>query len=140
MNDLYDDIIDMPHHISPTRPRMSMMERAAQFSPFAALVGYDTAIKETGRLTDERTELDEEGLSDLNRKWQLLMEHLDEEPEVSVTYFKKDERKAGGAYLEITGIIRELDEFERLIVMRDGTKIPMDLILNLESDVFGWMI
>lgn len=113
-----------------------MIDRAAQFSPFAALVGYDAAIKETGRLTDAKIELDDEGLNDLNMKFQLLVEHLDDKPEVKITYFKADERKAGGAYFETIGIVKKMDDFERLITMQDGLKILMDDILNIESDVF----
>lgn len=102
----YEDIINLPHHVSTTRPQMPMSDRAAQFSPFAALTGYDAAIKETGRLTDTKIELDDEELHNLNLKFQFLVEHLEDEPEVAVTYFKADERKAGGAYLEATGIVK----------------------------------
>lgn len=133
----YEDIINLPHHVSTTRPQMPMSDRAAQFSPFAALTGYDAAIKETGRLTDTKIELDDEELHNLNLKFQFLVEHLEDEPEVAVTYFKADERKAGGAYLESTGIVKKLDDFERLITMQDGTKIPMDDILTIESDAFS---
>ena len=90
----YGDILNMPHHVSATRPQMPMSDRAAQFSPFAALTGYDAAIKETGRLTDTKIELDDEELHSLNLKFQFLVEHLEDEPEVAVTYFKADERKA----------------------------------------------
>ena len=99
MSGQYEDIINLPHHVSATRPQMSMLDRAAQFSPFAALTGYDAAIKETGRLTDEKIEMDEEALNILNMKFQILVDSLDDEPEVTFTYFKPDERKAGGAYL-----------------------------------------
>ena len=133
----YGDILNMPHHVSATRPQMPMSDRAAQFSPFAALTGYDAAIKETGRLTDIKIELDDEELNNLNLKFQLLVEHLEDEPEVAITYFKADEPKAGGAYLEATGIVKKLDDFERLITMHDGTKIPMDDILTIESDAFS---
>ena len=133
----YGDILNMPHHVSATRPQMPMPDRAAQFSPFAALTGYDAAIKETGRLTDTKIELDDEELHNLNLKFQLLVEFLEDEPEVAITYFKADERKAGGAYLEATDIVKKLDDFERLITMQDGTKIPMDDILNIESDAFS---
>ena len=107
----YGDILNMPHHVSATRPQMPMSDRAAQFSPFAALTGYDAAIKETGRLTDTKIELDDEELNNLNLKFQFLVEHLEDEPEVAITYFKADERKAGGAYLEATGIVKKLDDF-----------------------------
>ena len=127
---MYDDIINLPHHVSATRPQMSMMDRAAQFSPFAALTGYDAAIKETGRLTNEKIEMDEEALSILNMKFQILARSLDDEPEVTFTYFKPDERKTGGAYLTASGVVKKIDDFERMIVMRNGTKIPMDDVLR----------
>lgn len=133
---MYADIINLPHHISTKRPQMSMLDRAAQFSPFAALTGYDAAIKETGRLTDEKIEMDEESLNMLNMKFQLLVEVLDENQEVSFTYFKPDERKAGGAYVTATGIVKKVDDYERLITMKDGTKIPMDDVYSIESEIF----
>ena len=137
MNNRYDVIINLPHHVSKTRPQMPMSDRAAQFAPFAALTGYDSAIKETGRLTDERIELDVGALSALDMKYQLLMDAFDDAPEVTFTYFKPDERKAGGAYLEVTGTVKKVDDFERLIVMHNGTKMPMDDILNIEGEIFA---
>jgi len=136
VNGKYDEIMGLPHHVSKTRPQMPMSDRAAQFAPFAALTGYDSAIKETGRLTDERIELDEGALSALNMRYQLLMDALDEEPEVEITYFKPDERKAGGAYVTATGAVIKVDDFERLITMQDGTKIPMDDILSIDGELF----
>ena len=94
MNNRYDEIINLPHHISKTRPQMPMSDRAAQFAPFAALTGYDSAIMETGRLTDERIELDEDALTALDMKYQLLMDAFEDAPEVTITYFQPDERKA----------------------------------------------
>lgn len=135
-NHEYDDIIDLPHHVSATRPRMSMIDRAAQFSPFAALTGYDAAIKETGRLTDQRIELSEDSRAALDRKQQLLVECLADHPEVSVTYFIPDERKSGGAYVTVTGIVKKVDDYQRLLLLTDGTKIPLDDILDLESELF----
>ncbi len=137
MNGKYDEIMGLPHHVSKTRPKMPMSDRAAQFAPFAALTGYDSAIKETGRLTDERIELDEEALTALNMRYQLLMDALDEEPEVEITYFKPDERKAGGAYVTATGAVIKVDDFERLITMQDGTKIPMDDVLSIDGELFS---
>lgn len=137
MRENYEDIINLPHHVSATRPQMSMINRAAQFSPFAALTGYDAAIKETGRLTDEKIEMDEEALNILNMKFQVLVDSMDDEPEVTFTYFKPDERKAGGAYIEVTGRVKKVDNFERRIVMQNGTKMPMDDILNIEGDIFA---
>lgn len=137
MSGPYEDIITLPHHISATRPQMSMIDRAAQFSPFAALTGYDAAIKETGRLTEEKIEMDEEALNNLNMKFQILVDSLGDEPEVTFAYFKPDEHKAGGAYIEVTGTVKKVDDFERQIVLHNGTKIPMDDILNIEGEVFN---
>ena len=135
--DKYKDIINLPHKQSSKRPHMSLLDRAAQFAPFAALTGYDAAIKETGRLTDEKIEMDEEALNILNMKFQILVDSLNDEPEVTFTYFKPDERKAGGAYIEVTGTVKKVDDFERLIVMQNGTKMPMDDILNIEGEIFA---
>jgi hypothetical protein len=134
---LYEDIINLPHHVSATRPQMSMMDRAAQFSPFAALTGYDAAIKESGRLTDEKIEMDADALNILNAKFQMLRNHLKENPEVTFTCFRPDERKAGGAYITVTGTVKKMNDFERLIVMQNGTKMPMDDILDIEGDIFA---
>ena len=135
-NQQYNDIIDLPHHISTTRPRMSMLDRAAQFSPFAALTGYDAAIKETGRLTGQRIELTEECRAVLDRKQQVLLENLAEHPEVSVTYFVPDERKSGGAYVTVAGRVKKVDEYQRLLLLTNGTRIPLTEDLELESNLF----
>ena len=137
MNGKYDKIMGLPHHVSKTRPQMPMSDRAAQFAPFAALTGYDAAIKETGRLTDERIELDVEALSALDMKYQILMEALDEAPEVTITYFQPDERKAGGKYVSAVGTVKKIDDFERRITMRDGTRIPMDDVLSIDGELFS---
>ena len=136
MKDNYSDIIALPHHVSKTRPQMSMQERAAQFSPFAALTGYDAAINETGRLTDEKVELGEETKSILDRKQQYLIDMISDQPEIAVTYFVPDERKSGGAYVTVTGNLKRIDEYERLMLMTNGTKIPLDDIMDIESDLF----
>lgn len=135
-NHQYDDIIDLPHHVSSIRPRMSMIDRAAQFSPFAALTGYDAAIKETGRLTGQRIELTEECRAVLDRKQQVLLENLAEHPEVSVTYFVPDERKSGGTYVTVAGRVKKVDEYQRLLLLTDGTRIPLTEVLELESNLF----
>lgn len=131
MNNRYDEIINLPHHVSKTRPQMPLSDRAAQFAPFAALTGYDSAIKETGRLTDERIELDEEALTALDRKYQLLIEALDDAPEVTIIYFQPDERKAGGQYVSATGTVKKVDTFGRRILLQDGTRIPLDSVYDL---------
>lgn len=132
----YDDIINLPHHVSATRPQMSMIDRAAQFSPFAALTGYDAAIKETGRLTDEKIEIDEDTKASLDIKQAYLMEIIDEQPEISVTYFLPDTKKSGGAYVTVTGNLKRYDEYERLLILIDGKKIPMDDIADIDSELF----
>lgn len=132
----YSDIINLPHHVSKTRPQMSMLDRAAQFSPFAALTGYDAAIKETGRLTDEKIELDEDTKAALDMKQSYLIEIIDEQPEISVTYFLPDTRKSGGAYVTTTGKLKRFDEYERLLILTNGKKIPMDDIADIECDLF----
>ena len=137
MNGKYDEIMGLPHHVSKTRPQMPMSDRAAQFAPFAALTGYDAAIKETGRLTDERIELDAEALTSLDMRYQLLMDALDEAPVVTITYFQPDERKAGGKYITATGTVKKVDDFERRITMQDGSKIPMDDVLSIDGELFS---
>lgn len=133
-NHKYDDIINLPHHTSPGRPRMSVLDRAAQFSPFAALTGYDTAVTETARLTDRRMELDEYEKAVLDERLQLLQKHLSEQPEVTITYFQPDERKAGGAYLSVAGSIKKIDNYARSVIMTDGVKIPIEEIVGLEME------
>lgn len=136
----YEDILDLPHHVSKTRPQMSMLDRAAQFSPFAALTGYDAAIKETGRLTDEKIEMDEDTKAALDMKQAYLIEIIDEQPEIFITYFLPDTKKSGGAYVTVTGNLKRYDEYERLLILTDGKKIPMDDIADIESDLFRGML
>ena len=128
----YNDIIDLPHHVSTTRPQMSRLDRAAQFAPFAALTGYSAAIKETARLTDERAELSEYELMELNAGIHMLMERIDEHPQVAITYFKPDERKKGGAYLTVKNRAKRLNEYERIILLENGTEISFDDIYNIK--------
>ena len=134
----YDDIINLPHHVSSRHPQMPMMNRAAQFSPFAALTGYEDAVRETARLTDEKIELDEYEKEELDRKIQWIGSHLDEHIPVSITYFHPDDKKAGGTYEEIIDTIRKINVYEHEILLTKGTKIPimnillMDFILDSE--------
>ena len=128
----YDDIINLPHHVSPTRPRMPRRDRAAQFAPFAALTGYHSAIEETARLTEERTERGEYELIELNEGIHMLMECIDEHPQVEITYFKPDEHKDGGAYLTATGRVERMNEYERFILLEGEMQIPFDDIYNIK--------
>lgn len=137
MSGEYEDIIHLPHHVSSKRPPMPMSDRAAQFSPFAALTGYDDAIRETGRLTEQKIQLDEEVLAILDEKFHVLQEHLDEYPEIQFTYFKLDERKAGGTYITVLGIVKKIQEYERQLILEDGNVIPIDDILEMESPIFN---
>lgn len=133
---MYEDIIHLPHHVSATRPRMSLIDRASQFSPFAALTGYDEAIKETGRLTDDRIELDENTRTALDIKQAILAKNINTHPEISITYFLPDATKAGGEYVTVTGSLKRIDEYERLMIFMDGRKVPMDEITNMEGELF----
>ena len=130
----YDDIINLPHHVSTRHPQMSMYDRAAQFSPFAALTGHDAAIKETERLTEDWVELDEDSKELLDEKLQVIREHLDEKPEVTFTYFEPDERKQGGAYRTITGKVKKIDEYEHRILLDDGTVLIMEHLFAIEAE------
>jgi len=127
----YDDIIHLPHHVSATRPRMSPQDRAAQFSPFAALTGYEAVISETGRLTGSRVELSEDRKTELDAVQQQLAAVLTECPMVTVTYFVEDERKSGGEYVTLTGSVCRLNTHLRFLQMTDGTQIPLDDILDI---------
>ena len=129
----YDDIIDLPRHVSPRRAQMSLSGRAAQFAPFAALSGYDGAVQETARLTDRCVELDEESLAILNQQLTLLMSAITEQPEVTLTYFEPDEKKSGGAYHSVTGKVRRIDEAGREIILTDGRRIPLDRVYGIEG-------
>lgn len=129
--DKYDDIIDMPHHVSKRRAPMSRIERAAQFSPFAALVGFEAAIEETARLTDSRIELTEEEKSALDRKLRLLAEDPKAAP-VNLIYFSPDQRKTGGTYITITGQVSKVDPYLERIVMADGTAVDFEDVVQLE--------
>lgn len=132
----YGDIINLPHHVSPTRPRMSMADRAAQFSPFAALSGYGDAVKETARLTGQRIELDESAKAALDEKLRLLAEVIEDRPEAVITYFLPDRRKAGGEYVTVSGTVKRADSVQRELVMMNGTRIPVEDILDVTGDLF----
>lgn len=130
----YHDIINLPHHVSTHRPHMSMMNRAAQFSPFAALTGYEDSIREAARLTDTRIELDECAKVALDAKLQILQHHP--RIPVSITYFVPDARKTGGAYVTVEGPVRKVDR--RVVKMADQTEIPIEEIIGIEGDFPTW--
>lgn len=131
-----DDIINLPHPTSKRHPRMPIRDRAAIFSPFAALSGHGAAIAETARLTEQKIELDEDTKAELDRRQAVLLEYMDERPELTVTWFQRDEKKDGGAYLTTTGRLKKLRELERSLVLTDGTEIPLEDVVTLESDIF----
>jgi len=139
MSHKYNDIIDLPHHTSEKRARMPLSDRAAQFAPFSALTGYDDLVRETARLTDEKIVLDETEKYILNEKLQFLLDNAEREPAATVTYFVKDEKKHGGAYQYVTGVIKRIDTIERQVIIDNKSKIPIDDIIEIESDAFGEM-
>ena len=127
----YDDIINLPHHVSDRHPQMPMSDRAAQFSPFAALSGYEAAVRETARVTDSKIELTEEEQAALNDQLQVLLE-LDSGAEALFTYFQPDQKKVGGVYVTVSGSIKRLDDFQRTVILTDGTKISVEDILSIQ--------
>ena len=133
----YGDIIDMPHPTSATRPRMSREARAAQFSPFAALVGYDAAVAEAGRLTDEKITLTEEAKTLINEKINILLEYIEEHPTATVTCFIPDKKKSGGRYDTLTGEVEKIDGYERCLILSGGVKIPVEDIFDIECELFS---
>ena len=134
----YSDIINLPHPVSKKHPQMSLYERAAQFSPFSALTGHEAAIAETGRLTEERTELDEDAKERLDEKLQYLLYRLQacgsEGLPIRVTYFVPDEKKEGGAYQEYTGSLKRLDAYARALIFSDATEISLDAVYDIAED------
>lgn len=127
----YDDIINLPHHVSQKHPHMAMIDRAAQFSPFAALTGHGAAIEETARLTDELIELDESRKEVINEKLMFIAEAAEEASEVTVIYFVPDGRKFGGEYVSVTGKVRKIDAYKHDIVMSDGKVIPIENVYDI---------
>ena len=132
----YEDIVNLPPHISKKHPQPTLLERAARFAPFAAITGYEEMVLEEARVTVERVELDEGTLAMLNEKLNIIHDSLDSEPVVQITYFEPDKKKSGGAYVCVTGIVKRIDEDERLVIMSDGKKIRIDEIFGLEGKLF----
>lgn len=133
MTEPYEDIIHLPHHVSDTHPHMPVLDRAAQFAPFAALTGHEAAIKETARLTDKPVELDDYVKEELNGKLQQIANQIGECPQITVTYFQKDEKKMGGAYVTATGCVKKIDDYEGVVLMTDGLRVPIEEILEIEK-------
>ena len=134
--DKYKDIINLPHKQSNKRPHMPLLDRAAQFAPFAALTGYDDAVKETARLTDRQIEIGEDTKIALNERLRIAMEQIENHPVITVTYFMADSRKNGGAYVKHTGVIKKIDECERKVIFRDQMVIPIDNIYEMDGEIF----
>lgn len=133
----YADIIDLPHHQSERRQKMSNYDRAAQFSPFAALTGHADSIKETARLTDDYNEPSEQMKAIMDKKILFLMEQLENQPEITITFFKPDEKKEGGAYITITGVVKKIKTYERQMQMTTGDLIPIDMIFGIDGEIFS---
>ena len=132
----YDDIINLPHPISGKHPRMALSDRAAQFAPFAALTGHEVAINETVRLTDERISLSEDVIDEINKRLNIIAKNIDDPKDVSIIYFVPDERKNGGIYEKHEGLIKKIDEYKKVIIMADDTKIPIEQIVDIRGDIF----
>ena len=128
----YDDIIDLPHPVSVKHPQMSLLERAAQFSPFAALSGYEDAIDETARQTKAFMELDEDEKARLDATLQQIRQQIEKHPVVKLTYFEPDERKEGGAYRTMEKNVRKLDEYEKALLFEDGSRVLLKRLVELE--------
>ena len=140
MSGPYDDIIDLPHPTSAKHPRMSISDRAAIFSPFAALTGHAAAIQETARLTDQKMELDEDTKAELDRRQAILLERIVEQPEVTITWFCPDEKKSGGAYVVTVGRLKRVDDTAGTLRLADGMTIALDEIVDLQSDLFQGLL
>jgi len=134
MSGPYDNIINLPHPTSKRHPRMSLHDRAAQFSPFAALSGHAAALAETTRLTDRKIELDEDTRAELDRRQAVLLEQISEQPEITVTWFQPDAKKDGGRYIVSTGRLKRIHEADQVLILADGLRIPIGDIVELESE------
>lgn len=133
----YDDIINLPHHVSKTHKHMSNLDRAAQFAPFAALSGHEEAVKETARLTDEKMLLDESQIQVLDHRLQIIIDNLKLKQPVSITYFKPDSKKNGGTYETVNKVVKNIDTYENVVAFEDKTKIKIDDICCIEAEMFN---
>lgn len=131
----YDDIINLPHHVSKIRKPMPMINRAAQFAPFAALTGHDEAITETARQTTPKRILSSDEQEILSKRLAYAIGHIGERPNLTFTYFIPDTQKEGGRYVSTTGILRAYDDFEKRIVLEDGTVVLVETIVSISGDM-----
>ena len=137
MSGVYDDILHLARPQSKKHRPMLMEDRAAQFLPFAALTGYDAAVSETARLTEDRIELDPQEAERLGARLAVLVKRQQEQPELSLLYYVPDARKAGGAYVTVSGRIKKITDFPRCIYLTDGSRIPIEDIVAVESPCFN---
>lgn len=136
----YDDMLTLSRPVSEKHIPMPRPDRAAQFSSFAALTGYEEAVGETARITDSRLEVDEDRASELNDKLNILRDKLCERPEIAVTYFVPDNKKSGGKYITLRGNARAIDEYERTVIFTGGGRIPIDDIFSLGGDIYKGLV
>lgn len=132
----YEDILPLAHPVSASHPPMPVKDRAAQFAPFAALAGYHDAVREASRFTDEETELDENVKDLLDEKLRLLQQNIHLHPQITILYFSPDREKAGGTYASATGFVKKVDDYHRMILLQDGTSVPIEHIRELSGDIF----
>lgn len=134
MSSKYNDIINLPHHVSKKHPQMSLEARAAQFAPFAALTGYEDEVEEAGRLTDKRLDLDEDAKKVLDGKMQIIRNKISSKPVITFTYFIPDLQKDGGKHVTVTGAVRRIDEYKQVVVLEDKSEIPINEIVNISGN------
>nr|WP_297933961.1 hypothetical protein [uncultured Blautia sp.] len=130
----YEDMLELPHPVSKMHPQMPRRDRAAQFAPFAALTGYEEAVREAARITEEKMILDEDSKVQLDWKLRCLQEKVKEQPIIIVTYFMKDERKKGGKYVTVTGVLKKIDSYTHQFVLENGEEIPVEDVVSLDIE------
>lgn len=133
-NGKYDDIINMPHHVSKKHPRMSLENRSAQFAPFAALTGYEEEVEETARTTDKRIEITDEIKNTINMRLKIIQEKLYTKPKVTITYFIPDNKKEGGNYKKVTSNLLKIDKYKQLIILKDKIEVPVNSIIDMDIE------
>ena len=135
----YNDIIHLPHHVSKKHPQMSLLNRAAQFSLFASLAGYDAAIREASHLTEPFAELDEDKKERLNAQLHLIQKNITQNPKIEFSYFQPDSKKDGGTYTTVSGRVKKIDEYHRRIIFMDGSSLLIEQIRSINGELFGNM-